>query len=63
MTHGPPTAIMDYTHSGDAHPLNWGSQTLFVNAAIEGENPSMQLPWVAPKEQETQAAGRSEVCK
>lgn len=45
--------------SGDAHPLNWGSQTLFVNAAIEGtphgndyqkENISMQLPWVVDLE-------------
>ncbi|KAJ5254911.1 hypothetical protein N7497_007613 [Penicillium chrysogenum] len=45
--------------SGDAHPLNWGSQTLFVNAAIEGtpqgiynqkENLSMQLPWAVDLE-------------
>jgi hypothetical protein len=45
--------------SGDAHPLNWGSQTLFVNAAIKGtpqgiykqkENLSMQLPWAVDLE-------------
>ncbi|KAJ5184438.1 hypothetical protein N7491_007697 [Penicillium cf. griseofulvum] len=45
--------------SGDVHPLNWGSQTLFVNAAIEGtphsmdnqkEILSMQLPWVVDLE-------------
>ncbi|KAJ5130944.1 uncharacterized protein N7515_006983 [Penicillium bovifimosum] len=45
--------------SGDEHPLNWGSQTLFVNAAIEGtpqsmvnqkENLSMQLPWAVDLE-------------
>jgi hypothetical protein len=46
--------------SGDAHPLNWGSQTLSVNAAIEGlpqsmdnhqqEILSMQLPWVVDLE-------------
>lgn len=45
--------------SGDSHPLRWGSQTLFVNAAIERlpqdmndqeGNPSMQLPWVVDLE-------------
>ncbi|CAG8198983.1 unnamed protein product [Penicillium olsonii] len=45
--------------SGDAHPLQWGSQTLFVNASIEGahqglddknENITMQPPWLVDLE-------------
>lgn len=32
---------------GDAKPLKYGAQTLFVNAAIEGiEEGSLQLPWL-----------------
>lgn len=55
--------------SGDAHPLNWGSQTLFVNAAIEGtpqgmddqkENISMQLPWVVDLELRSYSRGAEE---
>lgn len=34
--------------AGDANPLKWGAQTLFVNAAIKGteEDHPMQLPWL-----------------
>ena len=32
--------------TGDPHPLEFGAQTLFVNAAIEGtEEHPLQLPW------------------
>lgn len=57
---GPPMKYFATSHCiGDAHPLNWGSQTLFVNAAIEGtprgmdnqkENLSIQLPWTVDLE-------------
>lgn len=34
--------------TGDAHPIEYGSQTLFVNAAIEGryDDYPVQLPWL-----------------
>lgn len=33
--------------TGDANPLKFGSQTLFINAAIEGtEDYPVQLPWL-----------------
>ncbi|KAL1988212.1 hypothetical protein VTN96DRAFT_742 [Rasamsonia emersonii] len=33
--------------TGDANPLEWGAQTLFVNAAIKGtEDHPVQLPWL-----------------
>lgn len=57
---GAPTKYFATSHcSGDAHPLNWGSQTLFVNAAIEAtprgmdsqkDSLSMQLPWIVDLE-------------
>ncbi|KGO75889.1 hypothetical protein PITC_033350 [Penicillium italicum] len=57
---GAPMKYFTTSHcSGDAHPLKWGSQTLFVNAAIEGTpqgmdnqkgNPTMQLPWAVDLE-------------
>ncbi|KAJ5781135.1 hypothetical protein N7457_006295 [Penicillium paradoxum] len=59
-SNGAPGMYFATSHcSEDAHPLNWGSQTLFVNAAIEGtpqplddrkDNISMQLPWVVDLE-------------
>ena len=36
---------------GDANPLEYGAQTLFINAAIQGtEEPSLQLPWLVELE-------------
>lgn len=33
--------------SGDPNPLEWGSQTLFVNASVEGtEDFPLQPPWL-----------------
>jgi hypothetical protein len=33
--------------TGDANPLQWGKQTLFVNAAIQGsEDFPVQMPWL-----------------
>ena len=38
--------------TGDAHPLDFGKQTLFVNAAIQGtdEEYPLQLPWLVDLE-------------
>lgn len=37
--------------TGDANPLNFGDQTLFVNAAIQGtEEHPLQLPWLVELE-------------
>ena len=37
--------------TGDEHPLDFGAQTLFVNAAIQGtEEHPLQLPWVVDLE-------------
>ena len=44
--------VCDTSHwCGDANPLEWGKQTLFVNAAIQGDNemPS-HLPWLVDLE-------------
>ena len=40
------------THcSGDANPLEYGAQTLFINASIQGtEETHLQLPWVVELE-------------
>ncbi|KAJ5969045.1 hypothetical protein N7501_005293 [Penicillium viridicatum] len=67
---GAPMKYFATSHcSGDAHPLNWGSQMLFVNAAIEGtpqgmddqkENLPMQLPWAVDLELRSYPRGTEE---
>lgn len=67
---GAPMKYFATSHcSGDGHPLNWGSQTLFVNAATEGtpqgmdyqkKNLTMQLPWTVDLELRSYPRGAEE---